>query len=57
MIYEVFQDMKFPELNEWRCEANDTKTGDVYVALFGGTDAEQRAREYASWQQSLTRAA
>lgn len=55
MIYEVTPDEKFP--NEWRCEAIDQKTGDIYVAVFAGPDAEERARDYASWQQSLARAA
>jgi hypothetical protein len=57
MNYEVSQDNEFPNANEWRCDAIDTKSGDIYAVIFGGTDAEQRAREYASWQQSLTRAA
>ena len=55
MTYEVTPDEKFP--NEWRCEAIDQKTGDIYVAVFAGPDAEERARDYASWQQSLARAA
>jgi len=55
MNYEVVRDEKFP--NEWRCEAINAKTGDIYVAVFSGPDAEGRAREYASWQQSVARAA
>ena len=57
MTYEVVQDKAFPALNEWRYEAIDQKSGDIYVALFGGPDAEQRARQYAVWQQSLAHAA
>ena len=55
MKYEVMPDEKFP--NEWRCEAIDQQSGDIYIAVFAGPDAEERAREYASWQQTLARAA
>ena len=50
MKFEVQQDTKFP--NEWRVEAIDNKSGDIYVAVFGGPEAEERAREYATWKQS-----
>jgi hypothetical protein len=53
--YEVMADKDFP--NDWRVEAIDSKNGDIYVAVFSGPDSEQRAREYAAWQQSLTHAA
>jgi hypothetical protein len=47
---EVFPDKEFP--NEWRVEAINRDSGDVFVAVFSGPDAAERAREYASWQQS-----
>jgi len=55
MEYEVSADKDFPQ--DWRVEAIDIKTGDVYVAVFSGPHAEQRAREYASWQESHALAA
>ncbi len=55
MQYEVMADPEFP--NDWRVEAIDRKSGDIYVAVFSGPDAEQRAREYAEWQQSRKLAA
>jgi hypothetical protein len=55
MNYEVAPDKEFP--NEWRVEAIDSKTGDIYVAIFSGPDSEQRAREYAAWQQAVALAA
>jgi hypothetical protein len=54
MIYEVSQDNDSP--NEWRVEAIDQKTGDIFVTVFGSTDSENRAREYAAWKQSQTHA-
>ena len=49
MQYEVAQDKQFPQ--SWRVEAIDFEhTGDVYVAVFDGPSAEQRAREYAAWK-------
>jgi hypothetical protein len=55
MIYAVMQDMEFPDLGEWRFEAIDQKSGDIYIAVFSGPNAEQRAREYSAWQQSSVR--
>lgn len=39
--------------DEWRVEAaNEAADGLVYVALFSGPEAEQRAREYADWKNT-----
>ena len=49
MNYEVIPDSISP--GDWRVEAiNDVGEGEVYVAIFSGPDAEQRAREYADWK-------
>ena len=50
MRYEVQQDKDFA--NDWRVEAIDSESGDIYVAVFAGPDAESRAREYAAWRES-----
>lgn len=34
---------------EWRVEAVDETTGEVYVTLFYGPKAEERAKEYVRW--------
>jgi hypothetical protein len=49
MEYEVFADKDFPQ--DWRVEAVDINSGDIYVAVFSGPQAEQRAREYAARQR------
>jgi hypothetical protein len=48
--FEVTQDRKSPE--EWRAEAIDIKAGDVFVAIFCGPLAEERAKEYADFKNS-----
>ena len=48
--FEVVRDQKYA--NEWRVEAIDTKTGDVFVAIFSGPLAQERAKEYASFKNS-----
>ena len=50
MRWTIFADKKFP--NDWHVEAIDRESGDIYVAVFSGPDAENRARKYADWQQS-----
>jgi len=38
-------------MDTWRVEAiNEHRDGEVYVAIFSGPDAEQRAHEYADWK-------
>lgn len=49
--YNVFPDKEFS--TDWHVEAIDTDTGDVFSAVFGNADAENRAREYARWRESL----
>ena len=49
MRYEVFPDKDSP--SEWRVEAIDAKTGDIFVTVFGSADADVRAKEYAAWKQ------
>lgn len=55
MQITVFADKEFP--NDWHVEAIDTKSGDIFQAVFAGPDAEGRAREYAEWQESRQRIA
>jgi hypothetical protein len=50
MRFEVSQDREFP--GDWRVEAIDKNSGDIFVAVFSCADAERRAREYAAWQES-----
>jgi len=52
MEYEVVQSAG--AVNEWRVEAIDHESeGEVYVALFSGPNAKQRAEEYATWKSSV----
>jgi hypothetical protein len=46
--YEAFPDKVEP--NAWRVEANDIDRGDVYIALFMGPLAQERAEEYARFK-------
>ena len=46
----VMADKEFP--NDWRVEMIEAETGDIFVAVFSGPDAEERAREYAQWQEA-----
>ena len=43
--FEAFRDKVCP--NDWRVEAINSKTGDVFVAVFRGPLAQARAAEYA----------
>lgn len=49
MKYEVVADKIY--LNDWRVEAIN-QSGDSFVTLFSGPDAEERAKEYAAWKLS-----
>jgi hypothetical protein len=49
----IFSDKEFP--NDWHVETIDSDSGDIFVALFSGPDSEERAREYAKWQESQQR--
>jgi hypothetical protein len=46
--YVSFQDKVSP--SDWRVEAIDDMTGEVYITLFAGPDAEERSVEYASFK-------
>ena len=48
MQYEAFQDRE--KSADWRVEALDSKHGDVFVAIFCGPLAQQRAKEYADFK-------
>jgi hypothetical protein len=38
--------------DEWRVEAIDYESeGEVYVAIFSGSEAKERAEEYAAWKR------
>lgn len=43
--HETFQDIETP--SDWRVESIDIKSGDVYIAIFAGPLAKERALEYA----------
>jgi hypothetical protein len=47
MNYEVLQSTNVQD--EWRVEAVDNE-GRVYVTIFSGPAARERANEYASWK-------
>ena len=52
MIYKVAESKGTK--GEWRVEAiNYDGEGEVYVALFSGHKAEERAQEYAGWKMVL----
>lgn len=46
--YIAFADRQCPP--DWRAEALDLKTGDSYIAIFSGPEAERRAVEYAAFK-------
>ena len=51
VAYEMVKSENVPD--EYRVEGIDyEREGVVYVALFSGPDAEQRAREYARFKNS-----
>ena len=51
--YEVTESPEFS--GHWHVEAIDDE-GRVFVAVFSGPEAEERAREYADWKNGLRRA-
>lgn len=49
MKYEVVEDRLSP--GDFRAEAiNSSGDGEVFGAIFTGPDADERAHEYAAWQ-------
>lgn len=52
MRYEVAESRN--ATGEWRVEAIDTDNdGQIYVALFSGPEARERAEEYAEWKRCM----
>jgi hypothetical protein len=55
MEWEVIEDQDVP--GQWRVEAiNYDGDGEVYVAIFSGPKARDRAEEYADWKRVAARA-
>ncbi len=50
MNYEVVESKNYPD--EWRAEAIDSE-GRVFVAIFSGPAAKERANEYAAWKNGV----
>ena len=50
MKYEATASKDVPE--EYRVEAIDSKSGECYVVIFSGPDAEERALEYAAFKNT-----
>lgn len=49
MLHEVIKDQT--TMDTWRVEAiNQHGDGEVFVSIFSGPDAEERAHEYADWK-------
>lgn len=49
MVFEVTKSNN--TVNEWRVEAIDfDEDGEIYVAMFSGPHARERAEEYAAWK-------
>jgi hypothetical protein len=49
--YEAVESKGHP--GEWRVEAiNQESDGEVYVTIFSGPKARERAREYAEWKKT-----
>ena len=49
MRWYCFEDKLYA--GDWRVEGNDNE-GRVFVAIFSGADAHERAQEYADWKTS-----
>jgi hypothetical protein len=49
--FEAFQDTD--DLSNWRVEGIDSKAGDVYIAVFAGPLAKQRATEYSVFKNNV----
>lgn len=48
--FEAFKDKTGGQ--DWRVEAVDVDSGDCFVAIFCGSQAEARAKMYADWMNS-----
>jgi hypothetical protein len=52
MDWEISEDKDYP--GNWHVDAIDfVNEGSCYVTIFSGPDAENRAREYAGWLNSV----
>jgi hypothetical protein len=50
--YETIEDNRLA--GDFRVEAIDTQgDGEVYIAIFSGPEAKERAEEYAEWKNSV----
>jgi hypothetical protein len=53
MVYRVIRSANVPDESEWRVEAiNYDGDGEVYLAIFSGPSARERAEEYAAFKTS-----
>lgn len=51
MRYEIVKSTSVSDESEWRVEAiNEDGDGEVYVAIFSGPEAKERAEEYAEFK-------
>jgi hypothetical protein len=51
MNWSCFEDELY--VGDWRVEGRDHENeGQVYVAIFSGPQARERAKEYADWKSS-----
>jgi hypothetical protein len=48
--YEIVESRDYP--GHWHVEAIDNE-GRIYVAVFSGPDAKERAAEYADWKNGV----
>ena len=52
MEWDVVEDRQYP--GHWRVEAIHYKRdGEIYVAVFSGPGAQERAERYAAWQAAI----
>jgi hypothetical protein len=54
MEWTVFKDSR--KRGDWRVEAPDfDEEGQLYITIFSGPEARERAEEYAEWKNSQLR--
>ncbi len=53
MKYIAIQSNNVPDNSEWRVEAIEEPEGQVYLAIFCGPEAQERAIEYAAWKNIM----
>lgn len=52
MKYDVYESEEHK--NDWIAGAVLEGEGDIYIAIFSGPEAKERASEYASWKNAQT---